>query len=145
MSHKSGADKRLDSPHPLSLPPPQATKSPIKHSAAISRADKPHTSMHGLLERALAHSVQCAKAIFLCIKSPKEGGRRKDWKGQPGSLERSLMWVNQQACSLPSHLPSTTAKGVQCHEGESKKKFLHTMGGTCQGKSGWVSCIFFEK
>lgn len=52
------------------------------------------------------------------------------------------MWVNQQACSLPSHLPPTTAKGVHYHEDESKNKFLHSMEGTCQGKCGWVSCIF---
>lgn len=81
---------------------------------------------------------------FSVSKVPRkeEEGRRKDWKGQLGSLERSLMWVNQQACSLPSHLPPTTAKGVHYHEGESKKKCLHTMGSTCQGKRGWVSGIF---
>lgn len=31
-------------------------------------------------------------------------------KGQPGSLKRSLMWVNQQACLLSPHLPSATAQ-----------------------------------
>lgn len=145
MSHESGDNKRLD---PQLLPRPQSHPlNTAQQGQQLPRADKPHNSMRALpTDRALA---QGQRSTFCESKAPrkeeKEGGlERPAW--QPGEVTE----VGQPA-GLSTLVPPTfsncpeTLSFCNCPgrlEGGSKKKFVHTTRGICQGRGGWVSCIF---